>query len=87
MKILHTADIHLREYKDERWEALQKLIEVGRQNEVEIFTICGDLFDRGVDAENLRPQIREVFSKTGFKVLIIPGNHDSDSYKSGMYFG
>lgn len=87
MKILHTADIHLREYEDERWEALQKLIEVGRQNEVEIFTICGDLFDKGVDAENLRPQIREVFSKTGFKVLIIPGNHDSDSYKSGMYFG
>ncbi len=87
MKVLHTADIHLREYQDERWEALQKLIEVGRQNEVEIFTICGDLFDRGVDAENLRPQIREVFSNTGFKVLIIPGNHDSDSYKSGMYFG
>jgi DNA repair exonuclease SbcCD nuclease subunit len=87
VKLLHTADIHLREYQDERWEALQKLIEVGRQNKVEIFTICGDLFDKGVDAEDLRPQIREVFSNTGFKVLIIPGNHDSDSYKSGMYFG
>ena len=87
MRILHTADIHLKEYGDERWEALRKLIEVGRQNEVEIFTICGDLFDTGIDAEKLRPQIREVFSNTGFKVLIIPGNHDSDSYRSNMYFG
>ncbi|PIX27279.1 MAG: DNA repair exonuclease [Chloroflexi bacterium CG_4_8_14_3_um_filter_45_15] len=87
MKILHTADIHLREYNDERWEALQKLIEVGKGNKIDIFIICGDLFDKDVDAENLRPQIRETFSNTGFKVLIIPGNHDKDSYKSGMYFG
>jgi len=87
MKVLHTADIHLREYQDERWEALVKLVEIGRQNAVELFVICGDLFDGGVDAESLRPQIREVFSNTGFKVLIIPGNHDKDSYSSGMYFG
>jgi DNA repair exonuclease SbcCD nuclease subunit len=35
----------------------------------------------------LRPKIREIFSNIPFKVLIIPGNHDSDSYKGGMYFG
>lgn len=87
MKVLHTADIHLREYQDERWGALQELIKVGKNNNVDIFAISGDLFDKGVDAENLRPQIREVFSNTGFRVLIIPGNHDSESYKSGMYFG
>jgi len=87
MKILHTADIHLRGDKDERWEALQKLIETSKENKVSIFAICGDLFDKDVDAESLRPKIRELFSNTGFKVLIIPGNHDKDSYKSGMYFG
>ncbi len=87
VKILHTADIHLREYKDERWEALEQLVEIGKRNEVDIFTICGDLFDKDVDAENLRPKIREVFSNIPFKVLIIPGNHDADSYKGGMYFG
>ena len=78
MKILHTADIHLRGDKDERWEALQKLIENGKENKVSIFAICGDLFDKDVDAESLRPKIRELFSNTGFKVLIIPGNHDKD---------
>ena len=87
MKILHTADIHLREYEDDRWKTLQKLIEIGKQEKVEIFVISGDLFDKGIDAEILRPKIREIFSNTGFKIILVPGNHDSESYKSGMYFG
>lgn len=87
MKILHTADIHLREYEDDRWKALQKLIEVGKEENIEIFVISGDLFDKGVNAENLRPKIREIFSNNGFKIVLIPGNHDCDSYESGMYFG
>jgi len=32
MKILHTADIYLREYEDDRWKMLQKLIEIGKKN-------------------------------------------------------
>ena len=52
VKILHTADIHLREYKDERWEALEELVEIGKRNKVAIVTICGDLFDKDIDAEN-----------------------------------
>lgn len=87
MKILHTADLHLKELADDRWETLQKLIEIGKMEEISIFVISGDLFDEGVNAENLRPQIREIFSNNGFKIIIIPGNHDKDSYKSGMYFG
>ena len=87
MKILHTADIHLREYGDERWEALQTLIEIGKKEKIGLLVICGDLFDKGINAENLRPKIRELFSNNGFKIIIIPGNHDKDSYKSGLYFG
>lgn len=87
MKILHTADIHLREYGDNRWKTLQKLIEVGKREKIEIFVMSGDLFDKGIDAEKLRPKIREIFSDTGFKIVLIPGNHDSNSYSSGMYFG
>jgi len=87
MKILHTADIHLREYGDDRWKTLQKLIEIGKKEKTEIFVISGDLFDKGIDAEKLRPKIREIFSNTGFKVVLIPGNHDSGSYTSGMFFG
>ena len=86
MKILHTADIHLREHGDERWKALQKLIEIGKKEKIGIFVISGDLFDKGINAENLRPKIRDVFSNNGFKIVLIPGNHDVDSYKD-MYFG
>ena len=33
MKILHTADIHLKKYKDERWQTLEKLIESGKEGQ------------------------------------------------------
>jgi len=87
MKIIHTADIHLTEYGDERWGALQQLITIGKQEGIELFVVSGDLFDRGVDAETLRPHIRGLFSDTGFKICLIPGNHDRASYTGGMYFG
>ena len=87
MKILHTADIHLREYGDDRWKTLKKLIEIGKKKKVDIFVISGDLFDEDANAENLRPKIRNIFSRNGFKIVIIPGNHDCNSYKGGMYFG
>ena len=87
IKIIHTEDIQLRKYGGDRWETLQRLIEIGKKEKIEIFVISGDLFDKGIDAENLRPKIREIFSDTGFRIVLIPGNHDSDSYASGMYFG
>lgn len=86
-KILHTADLHLRKHKDQRWKTLQKLIEIGGKEKIDVFVISGDLFDKGIGAEKLRPKIRELFSGGDFKTLIIPGNHDQDSYKAGLYFG
>jgi DNA repair exonuclease SbcCD nuclease subunit len=87
MKILHTADIHLREFNDERWKALRELIAIGQKEKIDVLAISGDLFDKGIDAERLRPRIRELFSKTGFKILVIPGNHDESSLEAGLYFG
>jgi exonuclease SbcD len=87
MKIIHTADIHLKEYGDERWEVLQKLIAIGKKERIELLLISGDLFDRGSDAEAIRPHIRALFSDTGFRICLIPGNHDKDSYAGGIYFG
>ncbi len=87
MKILHTADLHLKEYADERWQTLEKIFDVARQEKIDLLIISGDLFDKNYEADNLRPKIRKVFSKNGFKILIIPGNHDQDSYPSGFYFG
>lgn len=87
MKTLHTADIHLREYGDDRWKTLEHLIQVGKKEKIGLFVICGDLFDKGVNAENLRPKIRRIFTSNGFKIVIIPGNHDRESYQGGLYFG
>jgi len=87
MKILHTGDIHLKAHGDDRWKTLERLIDLGRESSVEVFVVSGDLFDRDVDAENLRPRIRELFSNTGFKIVLIPGNHDRDSYRRDMWFG
>jgi len=61
IKILHTADLHIKQYGDERWKALQKLIEIGKREKIDIFVISGDLFNSGVNAENLRGQVREIF--------------------------
>lgn len=66
---------------------LLKLIDIGKKEKVEILIICGDLFDREVNAEILRSKIRKIFSNTGFKIVLIQGNHDSESYGSGKYFG
>lgn len=87
MKVLHTADIHLREHDDERWETLLKLIKAGKKEKINLLVISGDLFDKGVDAEKLRPKIRKIFSDNGFKVVMIPGNHDQESFRPGLFFG
>ena len=87
MKILHTADIHLKKYEDERWQTLEKLIETGKKEKIDCFIISGDLFDQGADAERLRPRIREIFTNSGFKFFLIAGNHDKDSFQEGSYFG
>jgi DNA repair exonuclease SbcCD nuclease subunit len=86
MKILHSADIHLKEYKDERWKTLEKLVEIGKKEKIQALVISGDLFDKNLEAESLKPKIRELFSGNNFKILLIPGNHDQNSYKD-MYFG
>lgn len=86
MKILHTADIHLKRTGDERWDTLQYLLSLAGEHAVDAFVISGDLFDKDLDAENLRPEIRALFSGNGFPVVIIPGNHDA-TLLTDMYFG
>ena len=87
MKILHTADLHLKEEGDERWQALEEVIGIGKKKNIDALVISGDLFNRDTDAENLRAPIREIFSNTGFKILIGPGNHDAESFQEDLFFG
>jgi DNA repair protein SbcD/Mre11 len=87
MKILHTSDLHLMQNEDERWNTLIYLLDLGKKNEIDVFVISGDLFNKNVDAEELRPKLRDMFSNNNFKILILPGNHDKKSFRNGLYFG
>ena len=50
MKVLHTADVHLKEVEDERWNALIHLVDISKKEDVDYFIISGDLFDNcGID--------------------------------------
>lgn len=87
MKILHTSDLHLKNTDDERWEALQHLLDVGKKESIALMVISGDMFDRDRNAESLKLKIRELFQDTGFDIAIIPGNHDPDIFANNDYFG
>ncbi len=86
-KILHTADIHIQETGDERWQALLEVLKTADKEEVDVLTISGDLFDKDLNAHEIRDELRAVFSKQDYQVIILPGNHDSRSYQQGLYFG
>ncbi len=87
MIIVHTADLHLSEKAAERWDALGQVLELASDNKADLLLISGDLFDQNVDAEKLRPKLREMFGSAVFKTAILPGNHDYQAYRDGLYFG
>lgn len=87
MRIFHTADVHLKEEGDERWQALREIVSAAKQASADYLTISGDLFDSDADAQALRIPLRSIFEGAEFETLIIPGNHDSESYAAGLYFG
>ncbi len=87
MKLLHTADLHLTETAAERWDALGELVEIARKHQVSALVIAGDLFDHNIEAEKLRARLRSELGGADFMTIILPGNHDYRSYRSGLYFG
>ena len=86
MKILHTADIHLKDFGDERWAALETILQTAKEQKVNVLVISGDLFDANTNLDDLRSKIRDLFSDIDFDVVLIAGNHDCAICK-GMYFG
>ncbi|TYB30629.1 MAG: DNA repair exonuclease [Candidatus Mcinerneyibacterium aminivorans] len=87
MQIIHTADIHLKEYKDKRWEALETLISLCEKREIDYLFIAGDLFDKNISGSILQNNLRELFSDLSFDIFFIPGNHDITAIQEGDYFG
>lgn len=87
MKILHTADLHLSEQAAERWEALIEVVHLAAREKADLLVITGDLFDQHLDADRMRPQLREILGGKCFQTVILPGNHDYKAYRDGLHFG
>jgi DNA repair exonuclease SbcCD nuclease subunit len=87
MKILHSADVHLHSDHPRRQEALAKMLELGRDERIDLLLIAGDLFDDERQAEELRGEVRSLFSGLPYPVYAIPGNHDQGAFTAESFFG
>lgn len=86
-RILHTADLHLADERPERWEALEAVVRLGREREVDALLVAGDLLDRGGDHAALRARARNALEELDAPVLLLPGNHDREAYRPGQDWG
>lgn len=87
MRILHTSDLHLNKEKEHTLEALKCLIETCKTESVDLLTIGGDMFHAPHDVEQMRIDLRKIFSGLDFEVISIPGNHDEIAYTRNLDFG
>ena len=87
MKVFHTADVHLTETHPERFEALEEIVDRCEREEADLLLITGDLFDANADLEDLKTDLRGLFSDTCFETLVIQGNHDKNVFRSEDFFG
>jgi exonuclease SbcD len=87
VKVVHTADVHLSSDHSERMDALKEIIELCEDEEADVLVIAGDLFDANADLEDLRTELRSIFSDNAFQTFVIPGNHDSAAFRKEDYFG
>lgn len=87
MKILHTSDIHIKEYWDDSWKTLEFLIKLGTKEKIDFFIISGDLFDKEVSFKKLYPELRPILDNIEYELIIIPGNHDENAFSSGAFIG
>ena len=89
IRIVHTADNHLglpfrscddatrAALTDERFAALDRLIETANQRQADFFVVAGDLFDSTrVKTADVERAASILAGFAGTAVLVLPGNHD-----------
>jgi DNA repair exonuclease SbcCD nuclease subunit len=87
MRIVHTADVHLKKAEEKRLQIFQGLIRKAAEMGADYFIIAGDLFDSDADATQLRNTVRKMFEGVKYTFLIIPGNHDMESFGPEYEYG
>ena len=85
-RLLHTSDWHLgrnfhgKSLLSEQQAAVDRLVELASNAEVDLVVIAGDLYDRAIppaDAVTLFNEALVRLHDTGAKIVAIAGNHDS----------
>ena len=86
MRLLHTSDWHLgRSFHgtsllDEQADALNRIVELAQQKDVDLVVIAGDLYDRAIppaEAVQLFTATLARLRRADIAVVAIAGNHDS----------
>jgi DNA repair exonuclease SbcCD nuclease subunit len=88
IKLLHTADLQLgmkaedasdcgERQRAARFEALQRMVEVARDEEVGLILIAGDMFEHNqVGTRTVSRAVQLLQDAAPIPVFILPGNHD-----------
>lgn len=75
VKILHTADLHLRESSERRWNTFFWICEQAKLEKVDYLVISGDIFDTPTEAsQEARERMRKAFDRISpIKIIIVQG--------------
>lgn len=88
VKIIHAADLHLDSAftalgdeqaafrRAHQRELVQKIIEIGNEEQVDLILLSGDLFDGKNSYFETVQILSEAFAKSRAQIFISPGNHD-----------
>lgn len=74
MKLLATADIHIRNAADTA--VLERLLSAAKRHSAEAVLIGGDLLDRSFLEPAVEDTIRRLLSGAGMPIFLVAGNHD-----------
>ena len=86
MKFIHTADLHIgksvceHSMLDEQRYILDEILEVVNNEKPDAFLMAGDVYDKSVPSAEAVAVLDEFLvrlSRTGTKVFVLSGNHDS----------
>lgn len=89
VRIIHTADNHIglkfNNYRgsnaqsaliQERFDALQNIVDASKQKDAHFLVVAGDLFDDLKVTNKDIKTVVDILKKSPAEVLVLPGNHD-----------
>jgi exonuclease SbcD len=94
MKILHTSDWHVgkvlkgRDRNDEHVAVLRCLVQVARDEDVDVVLVAGDVFETAAPtakAQGLVMRTLLALREDGRQVVVIAGNHDNAALLDAVY--